>query len=89
VIRDRVRSWGATLTDAVGVNTDVVVLGFEPEVPPQEEGESATDLARREAMQKALEAYEEVRDRAIDLNIPILNQNRFLYYTGYFEQSQR
>jgi hypothetical protein len=89
VIRDRVRAWGGNLVDAVNVNTDVVVLGYEPEVPPQEEGESPTDLARREAAQKALEAYEEVRDRAIDLNIPILNQNRFLYYTGYYEQSQR
>ena len=38
---------------------------------------------------RPLDAYEDVRDRAIDLNIPILNQNRFLYYTGYYEQSQR
>jgi len=30
-----------------------------------------------------------VRSEAIKLNIPVMNQNRFLYYVGYFEQSQR
>ena len=27
--------------------------------------------------------------RAVELNIPVLNQNRFLYFTGYYEQSAR
>jgi hypothetical protein len=89
VLKDRVRTWGGKLMDQVNVDTDLVVLGFEPQVPPQEEGESPTDIAKREAAQNALNAYDQVRNRAIELNIPILNQNRFLYYTGYYEQSQR
>jgi len=24
------------------------------------------------------------RDEAVSLHIPVMNQNRFLYYTGYF-----
>jgi hypothetical protein len=33
--------------------------------------------------------YNDVVARARELNIPILNQNRFLYYIGHFEQAQR
>ena len=89
LIKDRVRAWGGKLMDQVNVDTDVVVLGYEPEVPPADDADTPTDIAKREAAQKALDAYDAVRNRAIELNIPILNQNRFLYYTGYYEQSQR
>ena len=39
--------------------------------------------------QAASDAYAKVRDTAKDLHIPILNQNRFLYLIGYYDQSQR
>ena len=89
VIKRLITQWGGQLQNAVNVNTDFVVLGAVPVVPAQDEDETATDIARREAAQKALDAYDEVRSQAIALNIPIMNQSRFLYYVGYYEQSQR
>lgn len=89
VIKRLITGWGGQLQNAVNVNTDFVVLGAVPEVPAQDEDETATDIARREAAQKALDAYDEIRNQAISLNIPIMNQSRFLYYVGYYEQAQR
>ena len=34
-------------------------------------------------------AYNDARDQAVSLHIPVMNQNRFLYYTGYFEASKK
>jgi hypothetical protein len=39
--------------------------------------------------QDALEKYQEIRQQAKDLHIPVLNQNRFLYYVGYYDQATR
>jgi hypothetical protein len=89
VIKERVVKWGGKLQTEVNVNCDIVVLGFEPEVPVQTEDETARDIQVRENKQKEYEAYQDVVSKAKALNIPILNQNRFLYYTGYFEQAQR
>jgi hypothetical protein len=89
VIKERIVKWGGRLQDEVNVNADFVVLGVEPEVPVQTEDEDATAIAQREKKQKEYEAYQDVVSTAKGLNIPILNQNRFLYYTGYYEQSQR
>lgn len=89
VIKRLITGWGGRLQDEVNVNTDFVVLGVEPEVPASDEGDSASDIKRRDDQQKALDAYLEVRSAATKLNIPILNQNRFLYFVGYYERSQR
>jgi hypothetical protein len=89
VIRRLITQWGGQLQNAVNVNTDFVVLGAVPEVPIQDDEETATDVDRRERAQKALDAYDEVRSQAIQLNIPIMNQGRFLYYVGYYDQAKR
>ena len=89
VIKRLITGWGGQLQDAVNVNTDFVVLGAEPEVPVVEDDATASDLQRQQAAQKALDAYDEVRSAATKLNIPIMNQNRFLYYVGYYERAQR
>jgi hypothetical protein len=39
--------------------------------------------------QAAIDKYQELRQTARDLHIPILNQNRFLYYVGYYDQAKR
>ena len=44
---------------------------------------------RRAKAQAAKAAYDAVLKRASELSIPVLNQNRFLYYTGYYDQRRR
>ena len=91
VIKRLVTQWGGSLMDTVNVDTDFVVLGKEPVVPSfsKEELQDPFNAKKLADAQAAADAYAKVRDTAKDLHIPILNQNRFLYLTGYFEQSRR
>lgn len=91
IIRRLITQWGGQTTDNLDVTVDFLVIGAVPEIPSftQEELDQPDLRARKEAAEKALNAYNDVVNKAIELHIPILNQNRFLYYTGYYEQSAR
>jgi hypothetical protein len=67
-----------------------VVLGAEPVLPNFSKddltAENQDKLAKK---QKELEDYQQVEQQAKDLHIPIMNQNRFLYYVGFYDQAKR
>jgi hypothetical protein len=91
VIERLVTQWGANLVSDLNVNTDFVVLGKEPTLPnytkeKQQNPQIADKMAKAQA---AIDKYQELRQTARDLHIPILNQNRFLYYVGYYDQAKR
>ncbi|HTL28598.1 MAG TPA: hypothetical protein VL282_05240 [Tepidisphaeraceae bacterium] len=91
VIKRLISQWGGTVTDKINVNTDFVVLGKEPIVPEYTK-EQLADPLMSAAYNKAVEdqqKYQAVVDQAKALHIPILNQPRFLYMTGYYEMSKR
>jgi hypothetical protein len=91
VIRRLVTQWGGALTDKVNVDTDFVVLGAEPVIPSftREELEDPINQAKYDQARADAEAYEEVRRQAPEYNLPILNQNRFLYFVGFYDLSKR
>ncbi len=91
VIKRLVTQWGGSIMDTVNVDTDFVVLGKEPVVPSfsKDELQDPFNAKKLADAQAAADAYAKVRDTAKELHIPILNQNRFLYLTGYYEQSRR
>lgn len=91
VIKSLVTRWGGKLQDKIGVSTDFLVLGKEPEVPAltKEEKEDPIRLAQFEKASADLKAYQDRIAEAATLGIPIMNQNRFLYYVGYFDQIRR
>jgi multidrug efflux pump subunit AcrA (membrane-fusion protein) len=91
VIKQLVTQWGGRVADKIDVSTDFAVLGPEPVVPTFTDEEKADPINAKklEDAEAALKAYDEVVQRAGELNIPVLNQNRFLYYVGYFEQAKR
>ena len=91
VVRRLVTQWGGKLMDKVNVDTDFVVLGQEPVLPTftREDLQDPFNAKRLADAQAALDAYDQVRNRARDLHIPIMNQNRFLYLTGYYNQARR
>ena len=33
--------------------------------------------------------YEAVKNKALELHTPVLNQNRFLYFVGFFDQARK
>ncbi len=91
VVKRLITQWGGGLTDQINVNTDFVVLGQEPALPQftADELQDPFNVKRLNDAQAALDAYLAVREQARSLYIPILNQNRFLYYVGYYSQATR
>lgn len=91
ILRRLVTEWGGLLQDRIDVRTDFLVIGAEPQIPDFTE-EQRRDPVNARALfeaQRRLDEYNGVLKRAQELSIPVLNQNRFLYYIGYFEQARR
>ena len=91
VVKRLITSWGGKVVPKLDANTDFVVIGRVPEVPnySAEELERPEIKFQQEQKQKEVAEYDELLGQALQLNIPVLNQNRFLYFTGYFEQAAR
>ncbi len=91
VIKRLITQWGGRLANEVTVNTDFVVLGVEPELPEftPDELRDVVNVAKLDAAQRELDAYLDVVDRARELHVPVLNQNRFLYFVGYYDLARR
>ena len=90
VIKRLVTQWGGKLTDQINVDTDFVVMGAEPVLPTFSKDELTAENQKKETdAQAALDKYQELLAQAKELHIPILNQNRFLYYVGFYDQAKR
>jgi hypothetical protein len=91
VIKRLITQWGGTIVDKINVNTDFVVLGKEPVVPEytKEQLNDPLMVAAYNKAQDELQKYDSIVDQAKALHIPILNQPRFLYMTGYYDMSKR
>jgi hypothetical protein len=92
VIKRLVVAWGANITDNIDIDTDFLVMGKEPVVPNYPKDQLDTDPVKKfeaENAQKALKAYDDIRNKALELQIPVLNQNRFLYMIGYWDQGRK
>jgi hypothetical protein len=100
VIRRLIEQWGGRVqpildkdhpADSVTPETDFVVVGKEP-VIPNFSAEELNDPGNAALMDKAKskqDAYRAVLAKAADFGVPVMNQNRFLYYTGYYDQAKR
>jgi hypothetical protein len=91
VFRRLVQEWGGSLQGKIDPTTDFLVIGKEPVVPLFTE-EERRDPINAEVIRQAeaeLDAYNTVLNEAAKLFIPVLNQNRFLYYVGYYDTARR
>jgi NAD-dependent DNA ligase len=86
-----VTEWGGHVQKDINVDTDFVVMGKEPTVGTFSPDELQDPLNRRlqEDQETESKAYESELDKAKELHIPIMNQNRFLYFCGYYDNAQR
>jgi hypothetical protein len=92
IVKRLISGWGANVADQIDTKTDFVIIGQEPEVPTYTQEELANEPEKafqKEQAEQALDTYTEVRSRANALNIPILNQTRFLYLIGYYDEAAR
>ena len=89
IIKRLITQWGGKIQDKVDVDTDFVIMGAEPVVPPVSDPNNANEVLRQTEKKKQLEQYQAFIASAAQLSIPIMNQNRFLYFIGYFDQATR
>jgi len=91
IVKRLVTQFGGKVVNQVTVNTDFIVMGRPLEaikLSPEEQNDP--QLVKKQAdIDNAITAYDEVLGQAQALNVPVLNQNRFLYFVGYFDQARR
>ena len=89
-IKTLVKKWGGEVADSISIDTDFLVLGKQPTVsqkPTLEEQEIyPRAMARHEASLQRLDRYNELRDRAQSLWIPVFTYEKFLHFVGYSSQ---
>jgi len=89
-IISKIRQWGGHVTEALTYDVDFLVLGTEPPLPtPPPDGEvDPVKIATYVAEQREFETYQQLigEARSDSLNIPILNQNRFLALVGHYDR---
>jgi hypothetical protein len=89
-IESLIQKWGGTIAPDISASTDFVILGTEPEVPPEPTPAALavdpTAMDKYNAARQNNERYNQIRQRAEGLWIPIFNYDRFLHFTGYASQ---
>jgi hypothetical protein len=91
-IKNLIQRWGGRLSDKLNIDVDYVIMGKEPTLPnytKEDIEQSPVAKQRMDEANAALKAYDEVRGQASTMHIPVMNQNRFLYYTGFFDVAKR
>ncbi|HSW01410.1 MAG TPA: hypothetical protein VLI39_14660 [Sedimentisphaerales bacterium] len=82
-----IRKWGGTVSQDISADTDYVILGSNPVVPNEptleEQSEDPLAMQRYNTARQASTRYQQVRQRAESLYVPIFNYDRFLAFTGY------
>jgi hypothetical protein len=91
VIKRLITQWGGNVSNTINVDTDFVVLGAEPVIPDYSKDDLNDPVNKAKFDQATADAaaYDDIKEKAKDLRIPVLNQNRFLYFVGYYDQAQR
>ncbi|MFA6425286.1 MAG: hypothetical protein WCW64_03780 [Phycisphaerae bacterium] len=86
-VKQLIENWGGKVEDAVTIDTDFVVLGIPPEVkkkPTLDEIEMDPMVNDKyDASLAASKHYQEVKEQAKDLFIPVFGVKRFLNFVGY------
>jgi hypothetical protein len=89
VIKRLITQWGGKVVNEVNINTDFVIMGVEPKAEPIQQTDDAIVKQQKLEAQQALDRYLDTLKQATNLNIPIMNQNRFLNFVGYQSQANR
>jgi hypothetical protein len=78
--------WGGELLEDLSYDTDFLVLGVEPVLPDPLPADviDPVRIAQDAALRRQFSRYQELRARAAEMKVPILNQNRFLHLVGYY-----
>jgi len=88
-----IQKWGGVTSKEVTPLTDYVILGTEPQVPtpptPETQTADPTAMEKYNAAKAKNDQYNQIRQRAQALWVPVFNYERFLYFTGYANQANK
>ncbi|MGD9692131.1 MAG: hypothetical protein AB7G17_11900 [Phycisphaerales bacterium] len=78
-----INNWGGRVTDDIAGNTDFLVLGSRPNLPPQPPPDAPIAVIQEYIrLQRAASEYDRLFDTARQTGIPVLNQSRLTTLTG-------
>lgn len=78
-----VEEWGGQIDSDISGETDFVVLGQRPVLPPAPKIDDPIEIVQRyRRLAQEQRKYDELFDTASNTGIPVLNQNRFYTLTG-------
>lgn len=82
-IKGVIEAWNGRVTDDITGDTDFVVLGEKPILPPQPKPTDPVELTERYILlRQQVTRYDSLFERAGQAGIPVLNQNRLYTLTG-------
>ncbi len=82
-IETMIKDWGGQVSDGITGNTDFLVLGSRPVLPPEPKPDDPIEIIQRYLrLKQNAQRYDELFETAKRTGIPILNQNRFMTLTG-------
>ena len=84
-IRGIINEWGGTVENDISGNTDFVVLGRRPILPPQPKlDDPPAIVSRYQMLVRQQREYDRLFQTASSTSIPVLNQNRLFTLTGLY-----
>ena len=89
IVKRLITQWGGRVQKDIDVDTDFVVMGKEPLLPPISDPNDPIEVERNRLTKEKIDKYLAEETKAGQLTIPIMNQNRFLYFIGYYDLAQR
>ncbi len=83
-----IQRWGGVVADDLTYDVDFLILGKEPPIPePIPEGVIDLRVIEEYSQRKQdYNTYQELIEQARRLDVPILNQNRFLVLVGHYQR---
>ncbi len=85
IVKNLIKRFGGNLSDELSIQTDFLVLGAEPD-RPEKPKEGTEDQGVYQQQLKEYMQFQNLKDEARRLGIPVLNTSRFLSFTGYTPQ---
>lgn len=86
-VRELIERWGGTIQNDATIDTDFMVIGVEPVIPPRptqdELDADPTALQRYEAAVQKSKIYNDLLAKAGNLRIPTFSYQQFIYLIGY------
>lgn len=86
-VKELIERWGGRIQDDVTIDTDFIVVGTDPTIPPRptqdELDADPTALQRFDAASQKASAYGNQLLKAGSLRVPVFNHKQFMYLIGY------